>query len=60
MRRARPSSMYEGLQGFSFPSNHATLSGVTYGFLAFFVARAWPWPTLSWRTATTGASCLSG
>lgn len=41
MRRARPSSMYEGLQGFSFPSNHATLSVVTYGFLAFFVARAW-------------------
>lgn len=35
MRRARPSSMYEGLQGFSFPSNHATLSVVTYGFLAF-------------------------
>jgi hypothetical protein len=41
MRRARPSSIYEGLQGFSFPSNHATLSVVTYGFLAFFVARAW-------------------
>jgi undecaprenyl-diphosphatase len=41
MRRARPSSMYEGLQGFSFPSNHATLSVVTYGFLAFFVASAW-------------------
>ena len=41
MRRARPSSMYEGLQGFSFPSNHATLSVVTYGFLAFLVARAW-------------------
>lgn len=41
MRRARPSSMYEGIQGFSFPSNHATLSVVTYGFLAFFVARAW-------------------
>lgn len=33
--------MYEGIQGFSFPSNHATLSVVTYGFLAFFVARAW-------------------
>ena len=41
MRGARPSSIYEGLQGFSFPSNHATLSVVTYGFLAFFVARAW-------------------
>jgi hypothetical protein len=40
MRRARPSSIYEGLQGFSFPSNHATLSVVTYGFLAFLVARA--------------------
>jgi undecaprenyl-diphosphatase len=40
MHRARPSLMYEGLQGFSFPSNHATLSVVTYGFLAFFVASA--------------------
>lgn len=41
IRRPRPALMYEGLQGFSFPSNHATLSIVTYGFLAFFVARAW-------------------
>ncbi|WP_236001836.1 phosphatase PAP2 family protein [Paraburkholderia elongata] len=41
IRRPRPALMYDGLQGFSFPSNHATLSVVTYGFLAFFVARAW-------------------
>jgi len=32
MRRARPSSMYEGLQGFSFSSNHATLS-VPHGYV---------------------------
>lgn len=41
IRRPRPTLMYDGVQGFSFPSNHGTLSVVTYGFLAFFVARAW-------------------
>lgn len=41
IHRPRPALMYDGVQGFSFPSNHATLSVVTYGFLAFFVARAW-------------------
>jgi undecaprenyl-diphosphatase len=41
IRRPRPALMYDGVQGFSSPSNHATLSVVTYGFLAFFVARAW-------------------
>ena len=41
IRRPRPALMYDGVHSFSFPSNHATLSIVTYGFLAFFVARAW-------------------
>ncbi len=41
IRRPRPALMYDGVHGFSFPSNHATMSVVTYGFLAFFVARAW-------------------
>lgn len=41
IRRPRPALMYDGAHSFSFPSNHATLSIVTYGFLAFFVARAW-------------------
>jgi undecaprenyl-diphosphatase len=41
IRRPRPALMYDGAQSFSFPSNHATLSIVTYGFLAFIVARAW-------------------
>jgi membrane-associated phospholipid phosphatase len=53
MRRARPSSIYEGLQGLSFPSNYATLSVVTYGFLAFFVARAWGVAQRRIATATT-------
>jgi undecaprenyl-diphosphatase len=40
IHRPRPTLIYEGVHSFSFPSNHATLSVVTYGFLAFLVARA--------------------
>ncbi|CAN0624486.1 cation-transporting P-type ATPase E [Burkholderia multivorans] len=55
IRRPRPVSMYDGVNSFSFPSNHATLSVVTYGFLAFFVARSF---SNAWRRRTAMASGL--
>ncbi|WP_248295195.1 HAD-IC family P-type ATPase [Paraburkholderia sp. UYCP14C] len=41
IQRPRPTLIYEGVHSFSFPSNHATLSVVTYGLLAYFVARTY-------------------
>jgi undecaprenyl-diphosphatase len=40
IERPRPVvGLYEGLSQYSFPSGHATMSVVTYGFLAVLVAR---------------------
>ncbi|MFC5429571.1 phosphatase PAP2 family protein [Paraburkholderia denitrificans] len=39
VQRSRPVSIYEGIERFSFPSSHATLSIVVYGFLAYLVCR---------------------
>ncbi len=39
VQRARPVSVYEGIEGFSFPSSHATLGIVVYGFLTYLVCR---------------------
>jgi cation-transporting ATPase E/undecaprenyl-diphosphatase len=41
IQRPRPTVIYEGVHSFSFPSNHATLSVVAYGLLAYFVARTY-------------------
>lgn len=41
--RARPASIYGGLESFSFPSGHATSSMVTYGFLAFLLCMRQRW-----------------
>lgn len=38
LHRPRPDALYAGLEQFSFPSGHATLSVVVYGFLAFMLA----------------------
>jgi undecaprenyl-diphosphatase len=38
LERARPMPMYDGADGFSFPSGHAASSIVLYGFLAFLLA----------------------
>jgi membrane protein DedA with SNARE-associated domain/membrane-associated phospholipid phosphatase len=35
----RPTELYSGVSSFSFPSGHATMAMVTYGFLAVLVAR---------------------
>lgn len=43
LQRVRPSSIYSGLESYSFPSGHATSSMVTYGFLAFLLCVRQPW-----------------
>lgn len=39
LHRPRPGLIYEGVERFSFPSGHATMSVVVYGFLAFLICR---------------------
>ena len=39
VQRLRPVSIYDGIERFSFPSSHATLSIVVYGILAYLVCR---------------------
>ncbi len=39
LHRPRPGPLYGGVEQFSFPSGHATLSIVAYGFLAFLLCR---------------------
>lgn len=41
LHRPRPLStlVYDGVESFSFPSSHATMSVVVYGFLAFLICR---------------------
>lgn len=38
LHRHRPGTLYAGLEQFSFPSSHATLTVVVYGFLAFLLS----------------------
>ncbi|WP_235025919.1 HAD-IC family P-type ATPase [Caballeronia arationis] len=40
LHRAQPNPFSSGAESFSFPSSHATLSVVAYGFLAFLLCRA--------------------
>jgi membrane protein DedA with SNARE-associated domain/membrane-associated phospholipid phosphatase len=37
--RDRPLALYEGVESFSFPSGHATMTAVVLGFLAFLLSR---------------------
>jgi membrane-associated phospholipid phosphatase len=39
LHRPRPGLYYDGTELFSFPSSHATMSVVVYGFLGFLVCR---------------------
>ena len=48
IHRPRPISLYDGLAEYSFPSGHATMSVVLYGFLAFLLTYAAP---PRWRRA---------
>lgn len=40
--RARPNTIYTGVEQFSFPSGHAALGIVVYGFMGFLLARGKP------------------
>ncbi|GAO35504.1 PA-phosphatase [Sulfuricella sp. T08] len=42
LRLPRPTPLYQGINAFSFPSGHATMSIVSYGFLAVLAARELP------------------
>jgi membrane protein DedA with SNARE-associated domain/membrane-associated phospholipid phosphatase len=44
----RPLELYQGISSYSFPSDHATLSTILFGFLAVLVARQMP-PARRWR-----------
>jgi len=45
LQRARPlADLYDGLSAYAFPSGHATMSMVAYGFLAVLVARNFSLP----------------
>ncbi len=50
LRRPRPQSSYAGVEQFSFPSGHAVMSAVTYGFLAYLLLRG---ASARWRRAGT-------
>lgn len=43
LERARPASIYGGIESYSFPSGHAASSMVTYGFLAFLLCMGQRW-----------------
>jgi undecaprenyl-diphosphatase len=56
LSRARPmEGLYVGVDQFSFPSGHATVNFVMYGFLAFLVARelrpAWSMPVVAFLSS---------
>jgi membrane protein DedA with SNARE-associated domain/membrane-associated phospholipid phosphatase len=45
--RQRPGTLYTGVESFSFPSGHATMSTVVLGFLAFLLVRS---GSAAWRS----------
>lgn len=53
--RHRPVNLYSGVEQFSFPSGHATLSIVVYGFMAFLLGRQ---KTLNVKIAITLTATL--
>ncbi len=52
----RPIPLYQGLSQFGFPSGHATMSVVIYGFLAIFIGRGTS--TYSKMAIATGTALL--
>ena len=57
--RARPDTQYAAVDPYSFPSGHAALAIVVYGFLAFLVARGKPgWQKIGIALPTAGIAVL--
>lgn len=48
IHRARPISMYQGVDGFSFPSGHSTLATIILGALALVLSKALPARVRGW------------
>ena len=57
----RPMALYEGISTYAFPSSHATLATVCYGFLAVIVARELrgPWRWLPYTLASLLVSLIA-
>ncbi|MDB5857049.1 MAG: superfamily protein [Ramlibacter sp.] len=53
--RHRPTLLYEGVEQFSFPSGHATMSAVVLAFLAFLLTRG---QSRRWRTGVGVVVCV--
>jgi membrane-associated phospholipid phosphatase len=59
LQRPRPlPELYDGLSSYAFPSGHATMSTVAYGFLAVLVARQLPMPR-RWLAYAVAAALIS-
>jgi membrane-associated phospholipid phosphatase len=55
IQRPRPISIYDGIAEYSFPSGHASMSVVLFGFLAVLLAQGAP---LAWRRVIAFAALL--
>ncbi|MGL4592156.1 MAG: phosphatase PAP2 family protein [Aestuariivirga sp.] len=53
IQRARPIELYQGAEGYSFPSGHATMAALTFGVLAVLVSHSMG----RWGRAVVYASC---
>ena len=53
--RHRPMALYQGVEQFSFPSGHATISAVVLAYLAFLLARG---QSLRWRLAVGATAAV--
>lgn len=60
LQRPRPlADLYDGLSAYAFPSGHATMSMVTYGFLAVLIAGQFAQPR-RWIVYAAAALLISG
>ena len=57
LQRTRPVSLYQGLELYSFPSGHATVAVVVYGFLAFLVCRGQT-ANVQWRVGLVAGAIV--